>query len=96
MTTGTILTQEEIDYVHENILFFSIEHNEEYLHFYRDGSISLTSPNDRLLSDLHCQFKHDDFGQTFYRLKERVTKLKNNFKGFVFHHDVILVEEDND
>lgn len=91
------LTTEQINYVHEKVLFFSVEFNEEYVHFYRDGTINITNPDDKLLADLHNQFKHDDFIQAFYSLKSRTDKLKKTFKGLNFYHDVIILDEiDND
>lgn len=97
MPTATTFTPEQLNYVHQEVLFFSVEHNEEYVHFYRDGTTNLTNPDDRLLADLHSQFKHDDFGEAFYLLKARTEKLKSTFKGLAFHHDVIALDEiDND
>lgn len=90
MSNSSGFTYEQLKYVHQEVLFFSIEHNEEYIHFYRDGTHVITNPEDKLLADLYRQFKNDDFPEAFYLLKNRTEMLKNSFKGLFFHHDVIL------
>lgn len=89
-----IISREELNYVHENILFFSLEHLDEYVYFYRDGTNSITTQSNKLLTDLHNQFKHDEFGKAFYGLKDRVQKLKVIFNDLDFNYDVILFNEE--
>lgn len=88
------ISEEEFKYVQEQVLFFSLEHLDEYVYFYRDGKNSITTQQDKLLTDLHNAFKYDDFSHVFYELKERVEKLKIRFKDLNFHYDVILTNEE--
>lgn len=96
MPNASNLTHEQLSYVHNEVLFFSVEHNDEYIHFYRDGTHAITNPDDKLLADLYNQFKRDDFIEAYYLLQRRTEKLKNSFKGLAFHHDVILLNDVDD
>lgn len=87
-------SNEKIAYIRNKVPYFSVEYQDEYLHFYHDGTQGLSCNDNKVLHSIWQQHRYDDYAQAFIRIEEKIKRLQAGYMciRFLYDTDDLLLE----